>query len=134
MLNLLFIILSSSAIGEDVLKIYTLIYEFFDSAVREANPPVNAGDLSSVDGPVGWRRRLSTAPRASRDRSVSSWTLGDEVTGVSLLPRSPEGRAEQMVKRKMSRVSKQGLVAPWISRLLHKRRAPRSASRRLLRF
>ena len=56
MLNLLFIKISSSAIGEDVLKIYTLNYQFSDSAVREAIPPVNAGDLSSVDGPVGWRR------------------------------------------------------------------------------
>ena len=53
MLNLLFIILFSSAIGEDVLKIHFLNYEFSDSAVRESNPPVNAGDLSSVDGPVG---------------------------------------------------------------------------------
>ena len=43
MLNLPFIILSSSAIGEDVLKIYTLNYEFSDSAVREANPTVNSG-------------------------------------------------------------------------------------------
>ena len=42
--------------GEDVLKIYTLNYEFSDSAVREANPPVNSGDLSSVDGPGGWWR------------------------------------------------------------------------------
>ena len=71
MLNLPFIILSSSAIGEDVLKIYTLNYEFSDSAVREANPPMNSGDLSSVDRPGGWRR-LSTGPRTSRDRSVSS--------------------------------------------------------------
>ena len=64
MLNLLFIMISSSTIGEDVLKIYTLNYEFYDSAVREANPPVNAGDLSSVDGPVGWRRAtLYCAPR-----------------------------------------------------------------------
>ena len=42
--------------GKDVLKIYTLKYELSDIAVREANPPVNASDLSSVDGPVGWRR------------------------------------------------------------------------------
>ena len=56
MLNLLFIMISSSAFGEDVLKVYTLKYEFSDIAVREANPPVNAGDLSSVNGPVGWRR------------------------------------------------------------------------------
>ena len=134
MLNLLFIILSSSAIGEDVLKIYTLNYEFSDSAVREANPPVNASDLLSVNGLVGWRRATFTALRASRDCSVSSWTRGEEVTGVSLLPRSRKGMGEQMVKRKMRRVSKQGLVAPWISRLLHKRRAPRRASRRLLLF
>ena len=45
----------------------------------------------------------------------------EEVTGVSLLPRSRKGRWEQMVK--MRRVLKQGLVAP-CTRLLHKRRAP----------
>ena len=53
MLNLLFIMISSLAIGEDVLKIYTFKYEISDCAAREANPPVNAGDLSSVDRPAG---------------------------------------------------------------------------------
>ena len=77
MLNLLFIMISSSAIGEDVLKIHFLNYEFSDSALREANPPVNAGDLSSVDGLVGWRRATLTAPRVSRDRLVRSWTPGE---------------------------------------------------------
>ena len=82
MLNLPFIILSSSAIGEDVLKNNTLNYEFSDSAVREANPPVNSGDLSSVDGPGGWRR----APLycASRVEGPLSWQLntGGGGTGV----------------------------------------------------
>ena len=36
--------------------IKTLNYEFSDSAVQEANPSVNSGDLLSVDGPWGWRR------------------------------------------------------------------------------
>ena len=75
-------------------------YEFSDSAVREANPPVNSGDISSVDGPGGWRR----APLycASRVEGPLSWqfnTVGGG-TGVLLLPRSPEGRGEGMVKRK----------------------------------
>ena len=100
MLNLPFIILSSSAIGEDVLKNNTLNYEFSDSAVREANPPVNSGDLSSVDGPGGWRQ----APLycASRVEGSLSWQLntGGGGTGVLLLPRSPEGRGEGMVERK----------------------------------
>ena len=78
-----------SPVGEDVLKIYTLNYELSDCAAREDNPPVNSGKLSSVNGPGAGGGQLSTAPRASRDRSVSSWTLGEEVTGVSLLTLHP---------------------------------------------
>ena len=53
MLNLLFIMISSLAIREDVLNIHFLNHGFSDTAAWEANPPVNAGDLSSVDRPVG---------------------------------------------------------------------------------
>ena len=53
MLNFLFIMISSLGIGEDVLKIYTFKYKFSDCAARQANPPVNAGDLLSVDRPAG---------------------------------------------------------------------------------
>ena len=118
--------ISSLAIWEDVLNIPFLNNEISGTAAQEANPPVNAGDLSSVDRSVGWRRRLSLRPACQGIAQLPVGRWGRWSWSVAT-PKKPQG--QEGADGQNEEDEKTGLGCT-----LHPTTPQKEGSRRLLRF